>query len=1242
MKLEDLTPGARITGLTGEVPVTVIANAWIGGNALRLTYRTEASLTRESKLDERILYRHDEQRLGLAKQSAAFNLTADAAQFKLAAEALRIRMAGRFDPMLAVHTSELDPLPHQIQAVYGELIQRTPLRFLLADDPGAGKTIMAGLYIKELILRGDLERCLIVAPGGLVEQWQDELRDKFGLNFELLTRQLADATPVTAEQSVFTKNNLLIARMDQLSRADDLRAQLERTDWDLIVVDEAHRMSAHYFGSELKKTKRYQLGELLGRHTRHFLLMTATPHAGREEDFQLFMALLDTDRFEGRYRDGVHTVNTDGLMRRMVKEDLKTFDGKPLFPERRAYTVAYQLSDAEQELYEEVTQYVREEMTNADKLKEAGDLKRGATVGFALTVLQRRLASSPEAILKSLERRHRRLEKRRNELRYGAAAVEEDRSLAIRLRDLLGKDPTENDLNDFGSDGDNLPSEEAESAESEIADAATAARTIAELDKELAILADLTELARRVRRLGTDRKWTELRGILTDNVLADGRRVPKPADTSVFPDPEGVLPGFGDLVPGKRAIRGQQVLPAMQSKDPTEPVPPSDAARKIIIFTEHRDTLEYLAGRIRDLLGRADAVVTIHGGVRREERRNATKLFTQDKNVRVLVATDAAGEGLNLQRAHLMVNYDLPWNPNRIEQRFGRIHRIGQTEVCHLWNLVATDTREGMVFTQLLHKIAEQAKAYHGKVFDVLGDAFAERPLKDLLLDAIRYGDDPRVRARLHEVIDAAAGKGLDKLIAERAAHADLFAAADLEKWRARMDEANARRLQPHYISTFFGEAFKVLGGRMSEREPGRYEIRHVPAPIRDRDRQTGRGAAVLPRYERVTFDRQLTRPVGKPRADLLAPGHPLLDAVTDLIVERYGPLLKQGTMFADRHDYGTEPRLLVAVTHEITDGHDPARTITKRFGFAEICPVEDDSAPSLHGVRSAGEARYLDFEPLDDPERSVASPLREAPWLSSGVQTVALDWAVTEGMPDELARTREVVNARVAQVRRLVRQRLLGEINYWDMRHAALLDDQAVGKSLKLKPETAEHRARDLERRLEARLAELAADEDLIARPPVIAAAALVIPQGLLDQWLGVPVLSRFARDTTETDRRAIAAVMAAERGLGREPREMPHNNPGYDIESKRSDGHLVYIEVKGRIEDAEEFWVSKTEVLHGKNAATGSRLAMVSVSAAGPTFDQVRYIVDPFRKITFGDFAATGVSGSWAREWARGGEPS
>ena len=1191
IRLEDVTPGAQLAGIAGDGAVTVVAVQWIGSNALRLTYRTDGG-----RLDERILYRDHEPRLSLAKASAVYDLTADAAMFKLAAEALRIRMAGRFDPMLAVHTSDLEPLPHQIQAVYGELIQRTPLRFLLADDPGAGKTIMAGLYIKELILRGDLERCLVVAPGGLVDQWQDELREKFGLSFELLTRQLADAEP---DGNVFARHHQLIARMDQLSRSDELKGQLEHADWDLVVVDEAHRMSAHYFGSELKKTKRYQLGELLGRHARHLLLMTATPHAGREEDFQLFMALLDTDRFEGRYRDAVHTVNTDGLMRRMVKEDLKTFEGRPLFPERRAYTVAYELSLGEKDLYDAVTQYVREEMNRAERLREQGDNKRGFTVGFALTVLQRRLASSPEAILKSLERRRKRLEKRRNEMRYGGTAAQ-DNDLAKRLGELLGKDSGDADLGSAGDELDDLPSDEAEEIESEVADAATTARTLAELDKELAILVDLEELARRVRHSGTDKKWTELRDLLTDNALI-----------AVRPDSAGA--------------RG------------------ADGPRKIIIFTEHRDTLEYLAVRIRGLLGRGDAVVTIHGGVRREERRKIMELFAQDVDTRVLVATDAAGEGLNLQRAHLMVNYDLPWNPNRIEQRFGRIHRIGQTEVCHLWNLVASDTREGAVFTQLLGKLEEQRKAYQGKVFDVLGEAFQGEPLRDLLVQAIRYGDRPDVREKLHEVIDQTVGEGLDKLIAERAAYADIFATADLEKWRARMDEARARRLQPHYIKAFFLAAFKLLGGRISERESGRYEIRHVPADIRDRDRQIGLGAPVLTKYERVMFEKELTRPVGQPRADLLAPGHPLLDAVTDLMIERYGTLLKQGTMLADRHDPGETPRLLVAFTHEITDSHDPARTITKRFGFAEISPDADDAAPALDGVRGASEAPYLDYEPLRDPERAAVMALRDAPWLSAGAENVALDWAVTEGMPEELARTRDLVTARVAQVRRLVKQRLTGEINYWDMRHAELLDAQSAGRSLKMKPETAYARARDLERRLERRLTDLELDEDLIARPPIVSAAALVIPQGLLGKLLGDTAARLFhARDTTVTDRRAVAAVLAAERRLGREPQEMPHNNPGYDIVSRAPDGHLIFIEVKGRIEGAEDFWVTRTEVLHGKNSGVGARLALVSVSPDVPELDEIRYIVDPFRDVDFGDFAATGVLGNWIREWERGGHPA
>jgi SNF2 family DNA or RNA helicase len=418
--------------------------------------------------------------------------------------------------------------------------------------------------------------------------------------------------------------------------------------------------------------------------------MTATPHAGKEEDFQLFMALLDPDRYAGRYRKGVHASTTDDLMLRRVKEDLLTFDGRRLFPERIAQTLPYFLSDDEQELYEAVTLYVREEMNRADKL----GAKRN-TIGFALTVLQRRLASSPEAIYQSLRRRRARLEARRDVL-IADPTAEDEPSVA----DLAG------DADDDAFDPDaEFATAESEQWEDRVSDGATAARTIAELETEIAALTGLEALAGRVRASGTDRKWAELRDLISDPTL--------------MRDDRGV-------------------------------------ARKLIVFTEHKDTLSYLMARLGDLIRRRGAVVAIHGAVSRHKRHEVRERFTHDPQCQILLATDAAGEGLNLQCAHLMINYDLPWNPNRIEQRFGRIHRIGQTEVCRLWNLVAENTREGQVFTTLLGKIDVQRKQYGGRVFDVLGSCFTETSRREVLIKAIRYGEDPDRKAELEQVIDRA------------------------------------------------------------------------------------------------------------------------------------------------------------------------------------------------------------------------------------------------------------------------------------------------------------------------------------------------------------------------------------------------------------------------------------------------------------------------------------------------------
>ena len=416
-KLEDLTPGASVRGILPDALVTVVSTQWFGSEALELTYKTSAG-----KPANELLYRSDEHRLEIAEAGRPWSFDGDGALFRLVSEAQRIRLAHLFDPVLAVHTSNVEPLPHQITAVYEHMLPRQPLRFLLADDPGAGKTIMAGLLMKELMVRGDVQRCLVVCPGSLAEQWQDELYQRFNLPFEIVTNDNLEAARTG---NLFVEKPLLIARLDKLSRDEDVQQKLLAPDarWDLVVCDEAHKLSATVFGGEVKYTKRYNLGRLLSTNTRHFLLMTATPHNGKDQDFQLFMALLDGDRFEGRMRDGVHTTDVSDLMRRMVKEELLKFDGRPLFPERAAYTKPYKLSDGEAALYKAVTDYVREEFNRADALQNN---KRAGTVGFALTILQRRLASSPEAIFQSLRRRRERLEKRlRAEelLQRGAAVV---------------------------------------------------------------------------------------------------------------------------------------------------------------------------------------------------------------------------------------------------------------------------------------------------------------------------------------------------------------------------------------------------------------------------------------------------------------------------------------------------------------------------------------------------------------------------------------------------------------------------------------------------------------------------------------------------------------------------------------------------------------------------------------------------------------------------------------------------
>lgn len=1186
-KLEDLRPNAAVRGILSDCLVTVINVHWFGSEALDLTYKTP-----EGKPANELLYRHDENRIEVVEQGRPWSFDGDGGLFRLVSEAHRIRLAHMFDPVLAVHTSMVDPLPHQITAVYDAMLPRQPLRFLLADDPGAGKTIMAGLLMKELIAREDLHRCLVVCPGSLAEQWQDELYRRFNLPFEILTNDKLEAARTG---NWFLETNLAIARLDKLSRNENVQEKLKSPDcrWDLIVCDEAHKMSATFFGGEIKYTKRYRLGQLLSTLTRHFLLMTATPHNGKEEDFQLFMALLDGDRFEGRFRDGVHTADVSDLMRRMVKEKLFKFDATPLFPERIAYTVPYRLSDAETRLYREVTDYVRNEFDRAEALQND---KRAGTVGFALTILQRRLASSPEAIRESLRRRHERLEKRLREMEL----LQRGAQVSVYEGAVLDAEDVE-DLED-------APDSEVETVEEEILDQATAARTITELKAEIETLKHLEALADAVYRSGEDKKWRELASLLEE----------------IF-----TLAPIADRRAEEQTPYGSRPIPR----------PVSSPRQKLVIFTEHRDTLKYLKKRISTLLGREEAIVTIHGGMGREERMKAQEAFKHDPEVQVLLATDAAGEGINLQRAHLMVNYDLPWNPNRIEQRFGRIHRIGQTEVCHLWNLVAEETREGDVYRTLLLKLEQARQALGGQVFDVLGKLqFDGKPLRELLIEAIRYGEQPNVRAKLTQVISNAFDQShLQDLLEEKALAHDAMDASRVYRIREDMERAEARRLQPHYIESFFLEAFQCLGGSVKQREPRRYEITYVPAPIKNRDRMIGTGEPILQRYERIAFEKSLVAPQGQPLAAFVCPGHPLLASTIDLTLERHRDLLRRGTILVDERDPGTSPRVLFYLEHAIQDASltrsGERRIISKRMLYVEL-----DSAGN---TRHLHYAPYLDYRPLrpDEPHVEEFLDRPECSWISRELEQKAQGHAVAYVVPEHLKEIRSRKLELIEKTEAAVKDRLTKEINYWDHRAEELkLQEQAGKPNARLNSGEARKRADALQARLEKRMEELKLERQISPLPPVILGGLLVVPAGLIAKMTGKPLPEPVQPiDTQASAARARAIVMDIERSLGFDPIDRETEKLGYDIESRvLGTGKLRFIEVKGRISGAKTVTVTKNEILYSLNKPDDFILAIVEYTS--DENHRVHYLSHPFQREP--DFGVTSVNYDFAELLSRAEE--
>lgn len=1151
MKLEDIQPQMFLTGIEASQPVIVQVATLLGPDAIKVIYERL-----DGSVGSVMLTRSQEEHLSLAEQGQPWNFTASGEDFRLGAEAYRIHLAHLFDPMMAVHTSNVEPLPHQITAVYEAMLPKQPLRYVLADDPGAGKTVMAGLLIKELLMRADAQRVLIVAPGGLAGQWADEMWEKFGLKFQ--TFDGLKNAPLGVNP--WEQADLWLARLDQLVRNEDVQHTLTETHWDLVVFDEAHKLSANYFGNKVSKTRRYQFAEMLGKQTRHLLLMTATPHNGKEADFQLFMSLLDADRFYGKFRDGVHKVDVSDLMRRMVKEDLLKFDGTRLFPERVAVTASYDLSEPEKALYDAVTTYVREEMNRADTLNG----KRKGTVGFALTSLQRRLASSPEAIFKSLERRRDRLQKRAAEERGGTNKA------ADFSPNVDWDEVDENDFEDF------------ETVEEEVIDQATAALTLVELEAEIRSLNDLVEQARSVRLTGQDRKWEELRHLLLE--------------TSEM-----------------REASGQQ--------------------RKLIIFTEHRDTLNYLTEKLRDLLGVPEAVRVIHGGTPRDERRKVQELFRNDPTVRILVATDAAGEGVNLQNAHLMVNYDLPWNPNRLEQRFGRIHRIGQTMTCHLWNLIAKETREGDVFLRLFAKLEVERQALSGRVFDILGEVFDNKSLRDLLIEAIRYGEDPARMQYLQEKVEGALDTDKLRDILHRTALCDdamdetrVFAV------REQMEKAEARKLQPHFIRAFFLRALELLGGQIRQREAGRYEITHVPAEVRARDRllagQERRNVdPVTSRYERVCFEKSAVRVLGKPdasQATLLHPGHPLMLAVIDMILERFLPKLKEGTVLVDSGDHGQQPSLLVMLDHAVKDGTSQGHDLSRRVQFVKLQP---DATP-----QNAGWAPYLDLQPISAEDFVAIEDVLDAPWLKGHVDSLALNYASSHLVPEHFDEVRLRREQSVDKTLAAVRERLIKELDYQQHQYVKLQDDLNRGGKTELPLDNVRKTIEELNSRLKTRTEQLKQMRHVTSSAPTVIGAALVIPAGLIAARKGqsVPQWSADAAARAHVEKVAMQAVMQHQAKQGCLIKDVSADKCGWDVTATPPllpDGSIPesrHIEVKGRAKGSTTVTVTKNEILYALNQKDKFVLALVFVD--GDEADGPYYIRQPFAAEP--DWAVTSIN--------------
>ncbi|GGP41051.1 helicase-related protein [Streptomyces abikoensis] len=1052
----------------------------------------------------------------------------DPRDLSLWVESQRIRHAFAHDPLFAVSMSGVRGLPHQIEAVYRHMLPQPRLRFVLADDPGAGKTIMAGLLLKELKLRGAVERILILCPAPLTTQWQDEMLDKFDEQFEVVS---SEQVRNQLGQNPWERYPLVVSSID-FAKRDGVRDDLFRSQWDLVIVDEAHKASAFTKRGKderIVKTKRYSLVEGVSQQADRLLLLTATPHSGDEDRFTRFLGLLDPDQFSTSdlVKKQIANENNPYFLRRQ-KEDLVDEHGGALFVERHVRTQPFQLSPAEYSLYLDVTQYVNTYLGNSGG-------SRGNAVALARTVLQRRLASSLGAIRSSLAKRADRLEALADQLTVMAPA-EATRRLAA-----LGRIPADVDVMDDAETGaDDID----ESVDDLLATEVSSAAQISQLRTEVTELRKLVAHADRVRSQGEERKLAALRDCLERAEFEELR----------------------------------------------------DGRGKLLIFTEHRDTLDYLEAHLRQW---GYSVCTIHGGHPPAERKRIQHDFRQNKQI--CIATEAAGEGINLQFCHLMINYDLPWNPVRLEQRMGRVHRIGQSADCWIFNFCASNTVEGELLERLHHRLEAMRQDLNGRVYDVIGELLTlngvdfERLVKETLANPTRANRDAAVAEinRLDSEKLAEYEKATGIALAKKY--------VDIDWVRGQNFLSDERRLMPEYVEAFFLRAASRQSLRVERRADQLLRIEHVPVALRSDDltavRYRGRPAS---EYRKVTFRKDERDRVEHEDATLCSPGHPLFAALAeslerDLAAEG----VPQGA--AAFVDPGALVSYFVHLFAYEVVGEDVHGA--PEVAFAEVVAVIEDEDGLHRG-------------PADVLHTLTPAPSRAAPPLSPDQIKTTTDWlrvAVQLGrttaeranrLEHAKLRSSYLSEAMDAQKRRLQ--------DRW-MAHDAKVaggDD-----SYRLLRDNAERQLKELAHRRAAKLESLSRLGVVRSGKVTHLGSASVVPPAVLEDP-DVDVM----RPSKEVEEAAVAVAMAYEEEHGWHPEYVGHlqDGSGFDIRSTRTlpDGatQVRRIEVKGRGAASGDVGLYRTEWYAAQRWAAGFWLYVVYSATTDPVLMRVQ---DPYHTL-------------------------